>query len=253
MSGAGRVALVTGAGRGIGQAIADAHAGAGMRVVYLDHDPALARAAAEAARANGWSAVAAQADVADFEAVQRAVREAEAAFGPVEILVANAGISPKTNGRKAFAWEMDPAEWRRVVDVNLTGVFNVIRAVLPGMKERGYGRIVTMASVAGKTYCDIVGVHYAATKAGLIGLTKHLAGEAGPFGITVNALAPGRIDTPLMRGIAPELNEAVRQATPLQRLGTPDDVARACLFFTSDDAGFVTAQVCDVSGGWLMT
>jgi 3-oxoacyl-[acyl-carrier protein] reductase len=105
----------------------------------------------------------------------------------------------------------------------------------------------------GKKNCDIVGAHYAATKAALIGLTKHLAGELGPFGITVNALAPGRIDTPMARAVAPELNEAVRQVTPLRRLGAPEDVAAACLFFTSDAAGFITAQICDVSGGWLMT
>lgn len=212
---AGKVAVVTGAGRGIGQAIADAHAAA--------------------ARASGWTALACTADVADFAAVVAACRAVERDLGPVDILVNNAGISPKTNGRKADAFEMDPAEWRRVLDVNLTGAFHCARAPLPGMKVRGYGRVVNVSSVAGRTYCDIVGVHYAATKAALIGFTKHLAGELGPFGITVNAVAPGRIDT------------------PLGRLGAPRDVAATCLFFTSDAAGFVTAQVCDVAGGWLMT
>ena len=250
---AGRVALVTGAGRGIGQALADALAAAGARVAYLDHDPALAEAAAQGARAKGWTALARAADVADYEAVGSAVQAVEAELGPVDILVNNAGISPKTDGRKASVWEMDPAEWHHVLDVNLTGAFNATRALAPGMRGRGYGRVVSMSSVAGRTYCDFVGVHYAATKAALIGFTKHLAGELGPHGVTVNALAPGRIDTPLARGVAPEVNEGVRLATPVQRLGSPQDVAAACLFLTSDDASFVTGQVLDVSGGWLMT
>ena len=252
---AAQVVLVTGAGRGIGQAIADAHAAAGARVAYLDHDGDLAEAAAAGAREWGAQAVALQADVSDAGAVSDAVDEAVRAFGPITALVNNAGISPKSgaDGRRAPVWQMPPEEWARVVGVNLTGAFNCIRAVAPHMKAAGRGSIVSMSSVAGKTYCDIVGVHYAATKAGLIGLTKHLAGELGPFGITVNAIAPGRIDTPLMRGTAPEANEAVRLVTPLRRLGAPGDVAETCLFLTSDSAAFVTGQVIDVAGGWLMT
>jgi 3-oxoacyl-[acyl-carrier protein] reductase len=250
---ANKVALVTGAGRGMGQAIADAHAAAGAKVAYLDHDLELAKEAVAAARTRGWSAVACAADVADFGSVSAACAQAEHELGPIDILVNNAGVSPKTAGRKADIWEMDPLEWRRVIDVNLTGAFNCTRAAVPGMRARRSGRIVNISSVAGKTYCDFVGAHYAATKAALIGFTKHLAGELGPFGITVNALAPGRIDTPMARGVAPHVNEAVRQVTPLRRLGMPEEVAAACLFFTSDAARFITAQVCDVSGGWLMT
>lgn len=247
------MALVTGAGRGIGQAIADAHAAAGARVAYLDHDPNLAEDAVAAAHTRGLDAIACAADVADFAAVSAACAQVQDALGPIDILVNNAGISPKTAGRKVDVWEMDPLEWRRVIDVNLTGAFNCTRAAAPRMWARRSGRIVNISSVAGKTYCDFVGAHYAATKAALIGFTKHLAGELGPFGITVNALAPGRIDTPMARGVAAHVNEAVRQVTPLRRLGTPEEVAAACLFFTSDAARFITAQVCDVSGGWLMT
>lgn len=252
---AGHVALITGAGRGIGRAMADAHAAAGARVAYLDHDLALAEEAAAAANARGHEAIALSADVADFDAVAAACRRAAETLGTVDILVNNAGISPKTgaDGRRAPVWEMAPDEWRRVIDVNLTGAFNCVRAVVPGMRELGRGRIVNVSSVAGKTYCDIVGVHYAASKAALIGFTKHLAGELGPEGITINAVAPGRIDTPLMRGSAPEANEAARLATPLRRLGSPEDVASMCLFLTSDGAAFVTGQVCDVAGGWLLT
>jgi len=251
----GKVVLVTGAGRGIGQAIADAHAAAGASVAYLDHDPKLAEAAAEAARGRGATTLAVAADVADEASVKAAVARVTEAFGPVTVLVNNAGISPKSgaDGRRAKLGEMGADEWRRVLDVNLTGAFHCASAVVPGMRAARSGAIVSVSSVAGKTYCDIVGVHYAATKAALIGFTKHLAGELGPDGITVNAVAPGRIDTPLMRGTAPEANEAARMATPLRRLGSPDDVARTCLFLTSDDAAFVTGQVCDVAGGWLMT
>lgn len=252
----GKVVLVTGAGRGIGQAIADAHAAAGAAVAYLDHDPALAEAAAKAAAARGATTCAVSADVADEASIKSAVAEVAGKLGPITVLINNAGISPKTGQdgkRGAKLGEMSVEEWRRVVDVNLTGAFICASAVVPYMRAAGKGAIVSVSSVAGKTYFDVVGVHYAATKAALIGFTKHLAGELGPEGITVNAVAPGRIDTPLMRGAAPAANEAARMATPLRRLGQPEDVAKTCLFLTSDDAAFVTAQVCDVAGGWMMT
>lgn len=251
----GKVVLVTGAGRGIGQAIADAHAAAGAAVIYLDHDRALAEAAATAAGKRGAKSFAVTADVADEALVNAAVARAVDALGPIGVLINNAGISPKSgaDGKRARLGEMAASEWRRVLDVNLTGAFLCATAVIPSMRAAKRGSIVNVASVAGRTYCDIVGVHYAATKAALIGFTKHLAGELGPDGITVNAVAPGRIDTPLMRGTAPEANEAARMATPLRRLGSPEDVAQTCLFLTSDNAAFVTGQVCDVAGGWLMT
>ena len=251
----GEVVLVTGAGRGIGQSIGDAHAAAGASVLYLDFDPALAKAAAEAANAKGWKAKALSANVADEAALKAAVAEGVSAFGPITALINNAGISPKSGskGGKAPIWEMSASEWRSVLDVNLTGAFHCISAVVPGMMAAKHGSIVSLSSVAGKTYCDIVGVHYAATKAGIIGLTKHLAGELGPHGITLNAIAPGRIDTPLMRGTVSTANDAVKAITPLQRFGTPEEVASTALFLTSKASRFVTAQVIDVAGGWLMT
>lgn len=251
----GRVVVVTGGGRGIGRAIADAHAAAGAAVAYLDHDASLADSAAADARMRGIKAIGVAADVANFKEIDTAMKRVAEALGPIDVLVNNAGISPKsgTDGKRALAWEMDPDEWRRVLDVNLTGAFNCTRSVLPGMKELGRGRIVSTSSVAGKTFCDIVGIHYAATKAALIGFTKHLAGEVGPFGITVNAVAPGRIDTPLMRGTANAANDAVKAITPMRRFGTPEEVADTVLFLTSDAARFVTGQTIDVAGGWLMT
>ena len=251
----GRVALVTGSGRGIGRAIADRLGEAGALIAYLDHDPSLAQTAADEAMKHGRKALGIAADIADADAIAEAVKTIEQTLGPIDILVNNAGISPKSgaDGKRALAWEMDVAEWQRVTDVNLTGAFICARSVLPGMIARKRGAIVSTSSVAGKTFCDIVGIHYAATKAGLIGFTKHLAGEAGPYGINVNAVAPGRIDTPLMRGTASAANDAAKAATPMRRFGTPEDVAETVLFLTSDEACFVTGQVVDVAGGWLMT
>lgn len=253
MTHAGRVAVVTGGGSGIGRAIAEALAAAGAAVAVLDADGNAAEDVAGAIAAAGRQAMAVACDVARHESVAAAAREIEAALGPADILVNNAGISPKHQGRPASVLDMDPAEWQRVVDVNLTGAFNGIRAFAPGMAARGWGSIVNQSSVAAKTHVGFVGAHYPATKAGLIGLTKHLAGELGPAGINVNALAPGRIDTPLMRGVAAGVNEAIAQETPMRRLGLPADVAAAALFLTSEVGHFVTGQVLDVAGGWKLT
>ncbi len=146
-----------------------------------------------------------------------------------------------------------PEEWDRVVAVNLTGCFNLVRRLGPGMVARRRGWIVNQASIAGKNYVPFVGCHYAATKAALIGLTRHWAGELGPHGIVVNALGPGRIDSPLTRTVGAEVNQRILAETPLGRLGTPEDVARAVCFLTGPDAEFVTGVTLDVSGGWLMT
>ncbi|KDR32270.1 MULTISPECIES: SDR family NAD(P)-dependent oxidoreductase [Caballeronia] len=248
-----RVVLVTGGSGGIGEALVERYArdGAAVGIVDVNEETgaALARRLADA----GLGVHFAHADVGDFAACEAACRAIEAALGPVDTLVNNAGISPKHAGKPMPVWQMSPDEWRRVMDVNVNSVFNFCRILAPGMVERRFGRIVSMSSVAGKAYLDIVAAHYSTTKAALIGMTRHLAGELGPHGITVNAIAPGRIDTPLVRGVAREANEKVAQETPLRRLGAPDEVASTCLFLTSDEAAFVTGQVIDVAGGWLMT
>ncbi|GGD74324.1 3-ketoacyl-ACP reductase [Caballeronia grimmiae] len=248
-----RVVLVTGGSGGIGEALVERYArdGAAVGIVDVNEEAgvALARRLADA----GLRVHFARADVGDFTECEAACRSIEAALGPIDTLVNNAGISPKHAGKPMPVWQMAPDEWRRVMDVNVNSVFNFCRILAPGMVERRFGRIVSMSSVAGKAYLDIVAAHYSTTKAALIGMTRHLAGELGPHGITVNAIAPGRIDTPLVRGVAREANEKVARATPLRRLGAPDEVASTCLFLTSDDAAFVTGQVIDVAGGWLMT
>lgn len=240
-----RVVLVTGGSGGIGEALVERYArdGAAVGIVDVNEETgaALARRLADA----GLGVHFAHADVGDFAACEAACRAIEAALGPVDTLVNNAGISPKHAGKPMPVWQMSPDEWRRVMDVNVNSVFNFCRILAPGMVERRFGRIVSMSSVAGKAYLDIVAAHYSTTKAALIGMTRHLAGELGPHGITVNAIAPGRIDTPLVRGVAREANEKVAQETPLRRLGAPDEVASTCLFLTSDEAAFVTGQVID--------
>ena len=249
----GRVVVVTGAAQGIGRAIAAAYAAEGARVALLDRNGDAAAVAAAELGERGHRAHGLAADVAEYAAVVSACAEVERVLGPIDTLVNNAGISPKHAGKRAEIGEMEPEEWRRVVDVNLNGAFHCIRATVGGMKQRRFGSIVNMSSVAGRAYLDMVGCHYSATKAALIGFTRHLAGELGPYDITVNAVAPGRIDTPLLRGVAPEVNAAALRATPLGRFGTPEDVAQMCLFFTSRQGHFVTGQVCDVAGGWMMT
>ena len=251
---ADRVVLVTGGSGGIGAAIVERYVAEGASVGIVDFDGDAGERLAAEWRAKGQRVHFAAADVADYMNCEQAQREIESALGPVDILINNAGISPKHDGQPAPIHRMDPAEWQRVVGVNLTGAFNFSRLLTGGMIARRYGRIVSMSSVAGKAYLgDIVACHYSATKAALIGFTRHLAGELGPHGITVNALAPGRIATPLVRTVSDAANNAVVDLTPLRRLGEPSEVADLCCYLTSPDAAFVTGQVVDVAGGWLMT
>ena len=193
-------------------------------------------------------------DVSDYAAVERGVREAEAYFGaPVDGVVNNAGISPKHDGRPASVCDMAPEEWGQVVGVNLTGAFNTIRAVGDGMRRARCGHIVNMSSVAGKTHSPVVACHYAATKSAIIGFTKHLAAELGPYDIRVNAIAPGRIETPMVLAVDAAINEEQVRLTPLGRLGKPEEVADLALYLTSDESSFITGQTVDVAGGLYMT
>lgn len=248
-----RVVLVTGGASGIGAILVQRYAADGAAVGIVDRDAQAGNELAEELKGQGRQVHFAAADVADIDACRQACLGIEGSLGPIDTLVNNAGISPKHEGQPRPIWRMDPAEWHRVVDVNLHSAFNFCRILTPGMVERRFGSIVSMSSVAGKAYLDIVAAHYSTTKAAIIGMTRHLAGELGPYGITVNALAPGRIDTPMVAGAPLAANEAVIASTPLRRLGKPAEVADACLFLSSAHASFITGQVIDVAGGWLMT
>jgi 3-oxoacyl-[acyl-carrier protein] reductase len=168
-------------------------------------------------------------------------------WGAIDILVNNAGIYEVLPVE-----EITEEQWDRLLAVNLKGAFLCCQAVIPAMKSQGRGRIINIASSAGKTGGLLAGAHYSVSKAGLMCLAKQLARELGPHGITVNAVAPGRIDTPMIRIATDEQNEAFRLQTPLRRLGTPEDVANAVLFLASAEASFVTGEVMDVNGGLLI-
>ncbi len=238
------VALVTGASRGIGAAIADALARDGFDVaVGYGSDAEGAQRTVAAVTAHGRRAVALQADVSVEDEAVGLVEAAEAELGPLDAVVLNAGIT-----RDGLFMRISAEDWRAVIDTNLTGAFFVSRATVRGMLRRRSGTIVAVSSVVG-----LIGnpgqANYAAAKAGLIGMVKSLAKEVGPRGIRVNAVAPGYIATDMTAALSDDQREQVRTATPLGRLGTPEDVAGVVAFLCSPDAAFITGSVIRIDGG----
>jgi NAD(P)-dependent dehydrogenase (short-subunit alcohol dehydrogenase family) len=242
---AGQVAIVTGGAKGIGLEIGRALAREGAALGIADHD---GDRAPQAARALDGRALAVETDVTSSASVRAMVTAAREAFGRIDILVNNAGCTTRR-----LVEDMPEEEWRQVLEVNLTGPFLCAQAVLGPMKERRYGRIVSLASVAGKRIAHVAGAHYTASKAGLLGFTRHLAYEAAPHGITVNAICPAGTLTPLLRSLytPADLAERAREI-PLGRLATPEDVAGVVLFLVSPAAAFLTGQAIDVDGGNLL-
>jgi 2-hydroxycyclohexanecarboxyl-CoA dehydrogenase len=240
--------IVTGAARGIGRAIARRLAEEGCAVGVLDVDGAGAEAAAAELRGGGARALGLAADVRDFGAVQGAFGACEAELGPLFGLVNNAGWD-----RAADFADTDPAFWRQVIDVNLYGPLHATRAALPGLLARGAGRIVSIASDAGRVGSSGEAV-YSACKGGVIAFTKSVAREVARRGVTLNCVAPGPTDTELLAAVDPtgRLQQALARAIPMGRLGRPDDLPGAVAFLLSDDAAFITGQVLSVSGGLTM-
>jgi 3-oxoacyl-[acyl-carrier protein] reductase len=249
----GKRALITGAGQGIGAAIALKFAEYGCDVAIVDVNQQKTEEVQRKIQAMGRLAITALCDVADFSAVGKMVTETIDRLGGLNILVNNAGISPKREGKKIRIFEIEEEEWDRVLAVNLKGVFNCSRAALPFMIDNKEGSIVNISSVTGKTGNSApVGAFYVASKAAVIGLTKAMAHDVAEFGIRVNAVAPGVIDSPLRKKSAPEVNEAMKQEIPLKRFGTSDEVADAVLFLVSDFARYITGETLVIDGGWKM-
>ena len=239
----GRCVLISGGDRGIGAAAARAVWQAGYRVAVLYHTHAEAAAALEK-ELPGLLAV--QCDVASRASCEVAFHTVEQAVGHVDVLVSNAGIAQQ----KLFT-DITPEEWQHMLDVNLSGAFHLCQLALPGMIRRKAGRILTVSSMWGQTggSCE---VHYSAAKAGLIGLTKALAKEEGPSGITVNCVAPGVIDTDMMAAFTAEDKAALAEETPVGRLGSADEVAQLLVFLAGESAGYITGQVFGVNGGLVI-
>lgn len=236
----GRVALVTGGSRGIGAAISKALKDAGHEVAATfagNEEKAKAFTDETGIKTYKW-------DVADYDACVAGIKQVEDDLGPVDILVNNAGIT-----RDAPFHKMSPQQWKEVMDTNLSGVFNMTHPVWPGMRERKFGRIVTISSINGQKG-QFAQANYAAAKAGDIGFTKALAQEGARAGITVNVVAPGYINTEMMSTIPEKvMNEVILPQIPVGRLGEAEEIARCVVFLSSDDAGFITGSTMSANGG----
>ena len=238
----GRTALVTGGTRGIGEAISCALQQAGYQVAanYGGNDAA-AQAFTERTGIPAYKF-----DVGDFDAVAEGIAKIAQQWGPIEVLINNAGIT-----RDSTMHKMRPEQWQQVIQTNLTSCFNTGKAVIESMRERRFGRIVNVGSVNGQAG-QYGQVNYAAAKSGIHGFTKALALEGAGRGITVNAIAPGYVDTEMVRAVPPTVLEKIIATIPVGRLGTPEDIARAVLFLVADEAGFITGSTLSINGGQHM-
>ncbi len=244
---AGKVALITGGGRGIGRAIGEVLAGQGADLALADRSlDYTEQTAAEISSVTGRKVIAVEADVANFNSANQMVEKVLAEFGKIDILVNNAGIT-----RDKLIMRMEEADWDAVLSVNLKGAFNCSKAVVRSMMKQRYGRIVNISSVSGQAG-QIGQANYSASKAGLIGLTKALARELASRTITVNAVAPGFVPTVLTSDLSDDLKDQMVKMTPLGRMAKPEEIAYTVAFLASDEAAYITGQVIAVDGGMFM-
>ena len=245
---AGKVAVVTGAGRGMGRAVATRLGAGGAKLVVNDLDAVSAEGTAVALRKSGAEALAVPGDVTSTTDVSRLVAETLGHYGSIHILINNAGVL-----RPTPVFDIEEDEWDMVVNGNLKSTYLSSRAVLPAMRDQGWGRIVNFSSSAGKSVSTVGGAHYTASKAAVLGFTRHLAKEEAPHGITVNAVCPGLIDTEMVRStISDERATAYAESFPISRLGQPSEVAELVAFLASDRAAYITGASLDINGGDLM-
>ena len=246
MSLQGRTAIVTGAAQGIGRAIAEALAQAGADIAVADLDPSRSAEAVAAVEKIGRKALNLKVNVADTGETKSMVEQVLKAWGKVDILVNNAGIT-----RDGLLLRMKEEDWNLVLQINLNGTFNCTKAVLQPMTKQRYGRIVNIASIVG-----VIGnagqANYSASKAAVIGFTKTVGREYASRNVTVNAVAPGFIDTAMTHGLSPDVKDTLLKQIPLGRLGTPADIAAAVRFLVSEEAAYITGHVLHVNGGMLM-
>ncbi|MCM2561542.1 acetoacetyl-CoA reductase [Lutimaribacter sp. EGI FJ00015] len=234
-----RVALVTGGSRGIGAAISKALKAEGYEVAatYAGNDEAAAKFTGETGiKTYKWN-------VADYDESKAGIAQVEADLGPIDVVVANAGIT-----KDAPFHKMTPEQWHQVIDTNLTGVFNTVHPVWPGMRERGFGRVIVISSINGQKG-QFAQVNYAATKAGDLGIIKSLAQEGAAKGITANAICPGYIATEMVMAVPEKVREAIIGQIPTGRLGEPEEIARCVTFLAADDAGFINGSTITANGG----
>ena len=241
-----RTALVTGASRGIGRACALALAETGVRVAVAARNIEQLESLAGEIRDRSREAFVVPMDLSDAESIKEAIAKTAKEFGPIAILVNNAGIT-----KDGLAMRMKKPDWDLVIATNLTGAFVAIQQVLPGMMRERWGRIINISSLVGEMG-NAGQANYAASKAGLIGLTKSIAQEMGSRNITVNSVAPGYVETDMTQGLSEELKQKMLDNIPLKRMGRPDDVAAAVRFLASEEAGYITGHVLDVNGGLYM-
>jgi 3-oxoacyl-[acyl-carrier protein] reductase len=242
-----RVAVVTGAAQGIGRAIAEALARDGADVAVADLDAGRSQETVAAVQQLGRRALNVKVNVADWNDAKAMVDQVIKEWGKIDILVNNAGIT-----RDGLLLRMKEEDWNLVLQVNLNGTFHCTKAVLQPMTKQRYGRIVNIASIVG-VMGNVGQANYAASKAAVIGFTKTVAREYASRAVTVNAVAPGFIDTAMTQGLSPDVKEVLQKQIPLGRLGQPDDIAAAVRFLASDEAAYITGQVLHVNGGMLMS